>query len=396
MQPIFARLSDRLRADGAQVFHVNFNCGDAAYWAPRTSWAFRENLSALEGFLAQKCEAHGLTDVVLFGDRRPVHRPVQAVSVKYGARVHVFEEGYFRPHWVILERGGVNKYSSLPRDPQWYREMAVRVPRHRFAPVQTPLWPRAMHDAAYHLANLGNPLFYPRYRTHAPCIAGLDYAGWARRFPLLPLHERRDAVVTARLVEKQLPFFILPLQLDSDAQIFDNSPFTGMVAVIDFVLRSFAAHAPGNTHLVIKNHPFDTGFVGYRKQIRRLAEELALAGRVHFMEMGDLPILVRHAKGVATVNSTLGTAALGMGCPVLTMADPIYNLPGITAQSGIDRFWAAPVAPDAALFEAFRDVVMHGVMINGGFYTRPSIKMAVEGAMRLMLPPRSPLEELLS
>ncbi|WP_250313331.1 capsular polysaccharide export protein, LipB/KpsS family, partial [Escherichia coli] len=34
-----------------------------------------------------------------------------------------FEEGYLRPQFITVEEGGVNAYSSLPRDPDFYRKL---------------------------------------------------------------------------------------------------------------------------------------------------------------------------------------------------------------------------------------------------------------------------------
>src|SRR6266568_8374875 len=106
--PFFSRLADRLLADGHSVSKINFNGGDAAYWGRRPAWSFRWNEAHLAAFMAEKCRISGITDIVLFGDRRPVHRPAIELAKKIGIQTHVFEEGYFRPYWVTLERGGVN------------------------------------------------------------------------------------------------------------------------------------------------------------------------------------------------------------------------------------------------------------------------------------------------
>lgn len=38
-------------------------------------------------------------------------------------RFLAFEEGYLRPQFITVEEGGVNAYSSLPRDPDFYRKL---------------------------------------------------------------------------------------------------------------------------------------------------------------------------------------------------------------------------------------------------------------------------------
>jgi capsular polysaccharide export protein len=393
--PFFARLGERLRAAGHRVFKVNFNCGDAAYWFPRAAWRFRGEVSALPEWLSAKFESHGFTDVVLFGDRRPVHVSAIACARKFGAKVHVFEEGYFRPNWVTLERGGVNRYSALPRDPAWYLNVTPRIPERAHQRIHTPLAIRAGHDIAYHLANTGNFICYPGYRTHRPFNAVVEYAGLARRFALLGFYERKDKIICDQLVNRKAPFFLLPLQLDSDAQIREFSAFSGMSEVIEMVVRSFSRAAPGEANLLIKNHPLDTGFVDYSRLIDRIAKDCGVESRVHFIETGDANALLQHANGVVLVNSTVGTAALEAGRPVKTLADPIYNLPGLTFQGELDDFWKSAVPPDAELMAAFRKVVMHTTLVNGGFYTRESMAMAAAGAIQLLTADKSPIEELL-
>ena len=393
--PFFARLADRLIADGHQVFKVNFNGGDAAYWLPRTAWRFRGALSDFPPWLALKFESHGFTDMLLFGDRRPLHIPAIACAKRFDAKVHVFEEGYFRPNWVTLERGGVNRFSALPRDPDWYLGNASRIPEHAYQRVRTPLSVRAAHDIAYHLANLGNFIGFPGYRTHRPCNAAVEYAGLARRFASLRFYERRDKVICDQLVNGKKPFFLLPLQLESDAQIREFSSFSGMVEVIDTVVKSFARAAPDGAQLLIKNHPLDSGFVDYPPVINRLAQECGIKDRVHFIETGDANPLLEHTKGVVLVNSTVGTAALEAGRPVKTLADPIYNLPGLTFQGELDDFWKGGTVPEPTLMAAFRKMVMHATLVNGGFYTADSMDMAAQGALRLLTAEKSPIEELL-
>ena len=95
------------------------------------------------------------------------------------------------------------------------------------------------------------------------------------------------------------------------------------------------------------------------------------------------------------VNSTVGTAALEAGRPVKTLADPIYNLPGLTFQSELDDFWKGGTLPEPTLMAAFRKMVMHATLVNGGFYTKESMDMAAQGSLRLLTAEKSPIEELL-
>ena len=394
--PFFAKLADRLLADGHRVFKINFNGGDMAYWWPRPALNFRDSIQELPEFLDKQYNHLNITDQVLFGDRRPIHRPAVERAERYGIRTHVFEEGYFRPHWVTLEREGVNGHSLLPRDPDWFIEVGKHLPDVSAAePFRSPFWLRAAHDVAYHAASSINPFSFPGYRTHAPVNAVVEYAGYLRRFALLRFRQFADEKLINQLVEKSTPFFLLPLQLNSDAQIRDHSRFEGMAEVMEFVMESFARNAPAKTKLVIKNHPLDMGLLDYQRIIDMLSQRFGLAGRVHYLESGNLYVILRHALGMVTVNSTTGALSLQLGCPTIALSDPIYNLPGLCYQGCLDNFWTFSQKPDEELFRCFRNTVIHTTQINGGFYCQPGIKLAVNNSLRFLELDKSPLETLL-
>lgn len=394
--PFFAKLADQLTVDGHRVFKINFNAGDLAYWGTRPAWNYRGELSGLRDFIDDKCRRFEITDQVLFGDCRPVHRSAFACGPALGIRTHVFEEGYMRPFWVTLEREGVNGHSLLPRDPDWFRSVGAGLPDYGDgAPFHSPFWMRAAHDAAYHLAGSLNSIVFPRYRSHAPFNAAIEYAGYAGRFTMLHFRKPKDVALIDGLVRSGVRFYVLPLQLGSDAQIRDHSRFSDMNEVMTFVLESFARHAPGNARLVIKNHPLDAGLVNHRRAVAGLEQRFGLAGRIDYLESGDLGPLLQNAQGVVTVNSTVGLVALGEECPTVTLSDPIYNLPGLTFQGPLDDFWTRAVKSERELFRCFRNTVIHATQVNGGFYSASAIKMAVANCRRFLEPERSPLDELL-
>lgn len=393
--PFFTRLGDRLRSRGHAVHRVNFNMGDRVYWGLRPAWNFRRAVEDLPAYLEEKFRETGFTDVVSLGDTRPVNRAVFPLAERHGIRVHVMEEGYFRPNWLTLERGGINGNSRLPKDPNWYREVGAKLPDYGDGePVSNPLWLIAFHELAYHLPNLLNPVFFPGYRTHRPHVSGMEFFGWGRRFATMP--RRRDAKTVDALARSGVRYYVLLLQLDSDSQITCHSPFTGMAQVVETVAASFARNAPGDALLVVKNHPLDTGFTDYRGLLRRLAPGLDIAGRTVYLESGNLPVLLSRASGAVTVNSTAGTAALAQGCPLIALGNAIYDLRGLTFQGPLDEFWNSAEAPDAALFRLFRNTVIHATQVNGGFYSRRGIEMGVKNAVSRLEAERSPLEELLA
>ena len=75
----------------------------------------------------------------------------------------------------------------------WFREVGPRLPLYGDGrQFQSSFALRAAHDVVFHLAGFWNPLFFPRYRTHAPVNAAVEYLGYAKRLPLLRFHKVRD------------------------------------------------------------------------------------------------------------------------------------------------------------------------------------------------------------
>jgi len=394
--PFFNRLGERLLAAGHSVTKVNFTVGDSVYWRLGNTCVYRGHAENIPEYLQCVWEKYGITDQVVFGDRRPVHRRAILAARGRGIRNHVFEEGYFRPYWVTLEREGVNAHSLLPRDPDWYREAGKRLPSvGKPQPFPNQFHMRARHDVLYHLAGVANPFLHPHYRNHALVTAPVEYAGFLIRKARMPYLKRRDDQRMQDLLASKRPFYLLPLQLKSDAQIRYHSDFKNMQEVIGKVAASFAFNAPSDARLVIKNHPLDMGLAHYARLIKVLTQEYDLGDRLVYLEGGNLEALLKQASGLVTVNSTAGNVSLGFGCPTHALASPIYDMPGLTHQGTLDDFWQNVPKPDAELFRAYRRTVAQTVQINGGFYCNPGIALASRNALQALERQRSPLEQLM-
>jgi len=103
-----------LRMAGAQVWRVGFNAGDRVFWPHRDSYiAFQDSQDQWADTLDRLLSEKRITDIVLYGDTRPLHAEAVRQGKARGLRVHVLEEGYLRPYWMTYERGGANGHSRL-------------------------------------------------------------------------------------------------------------------------------------------------------------------------------------------------------------------------------------------------------------------------------------------
>src|SRR5690606_15125615 len=81
-----------------------------------------------------------------------------------------------------------------------------------------------------------------------------------------------------------------------------------------------------------------------------------------------LPTLLDHARGTVVINSTVGLSSLVHNTPVITLGDPIYNLPGLAFQGTLEQYWRAPGTFDAELHQSFRRWLLAYNQANGNFY----------------------------
>lgn len=392
--PFFRLLGEALHARGVQVLRINLSGGDKRDW-PEASHDYRGRMARWPLFFDRFVATRGVTDLVLFGDCRPVHMRALRLARLRGVRVHVFEEGYVRPGWMTLERDGVNGFSRFERDGETLLEQARALPPlPELAPI-TASFARRAHDSYwhYHAVVTGRlTLRFPFYTSHRRNAILLEGLGWAWRLGRERLWPRRSDADLAPLIRGR-PYFVFPLQLSGDYQIRAHSPFATMVMALDYVLASFARHAPHDAVLVVKEHPLDAGIRDWRCTLARRARRLRLSGRVLHVARAELDDLFRAARGVVCVNSTSGTLALAAGIPVIVLGDAVYDVPGITHRGPLDGFWREPAAPDMALWHAFHRVLVDRCLVRGGIGSQSATRTLVASALARLLPEREQMSD---
>lgn len=392
----FARLGGALAARGHRVLRINLCGGDRYDW-PGPATNYRGTKRAWPVFFDDYIVDNEVTDIILFGDCRPHHSSAHGMARLRGLRVHVLEEGYIRPDYMTLEEGGVNGHSRMPRDPTWFRAEAARLPaiEENLPAIPASFQRRATQTIRHLWSSWLQKPFFPFYRTHRPHNVLVEAFGWALWRMMRGFERKRSRRTLDQVLDEREahPFFLVPLQLNSDYQIRVHSPFDDMHAALRFIVKSFAEAAPPGTRLLVKRHPLDNGLVAWRRITRRLARMHGVEDRVFYVGEGDINETLPPAQGAVMVNSTVGTLALNLGVPVAVLGHAVYDVDGVVHRGRLEEFWGLPAKPDAALWAAVRRVFIDRSLVRGGFLSEEGLAMLVENAIPRLTAPTAPVAD---
>ena len=396
--PFFDRLAGMLRETGATIWRCGFNAGDEFFWSDgahfiRYTGTDAEWPAHLDRILSDK----GITDIVLYGDVRPVHHAACDAARRRNLRIHVFEEGYLRPYWITYERGGSNGNSPL---------CAVPVARMRSTLRDTMLEVRRppaywgdmrqhkFYGAFYHFLILVANSRFPGWRSHRSIPVGEEFALNLARFLGAPMNNLTRAVQWRRFRLSGHPYIMVPMQLEHDSSFLGHSPYRRNREFVDEVVAAFATAAPRHHHLLFKAHPLEDGRAGNRAAIRAAAARHGVSHRVHYFCGGKLADMLSHARAIVTVNSTAAQQALWRGLPVKAMGRAVYSKPGLVSDQTLPAFMANPQPPDPATYRVFRDYLLQTSQVPGGFYSVQSRAHALRLVADMMLAPTDPYQAL--
>lgn len=381
ISPFFSRIAHALVKLGHQAHGINLSIGDQLFWRGPNPVNYRGRLADWPAFITAFLDRHHITDLVLLGEQREYHKIAIQAAKQRGIQVTVTDFGYLRPDWITLEKDGMSAHSLFPRTPEAILELAARAPKADFSRhYHDSFWNMALWDMAYHFANYFLWWLFPHYQTHKRDNPILVYLGTGLR---LFTSRWKDPAAHKRLLALNAaatPFFVFPLQMENDFQIRAYSPYPDMSTPIAEVIQSFARHAPEDAHLLVKVHPWDPGLRNWGRLVRSLARKVGAEDRIHYLDGGSLDEMCKTARGMVTINSTSGLSALRLDCPVITLGEAIYDVPGLTHQGALDTFWNEAKAPQPTLRDAYFNAMAATIQIRGVFYNQPGLDASVASA----------------
>ncbi len=122
----FAKLEKRFLDAGARTCRIGFNVSDYFFASKHAYTPYRGEPEEWPAFIEAYLEGKKIDMIFLFGDCRYYQSAAIYAAKNIGIEVFVFEEGYIRPDYITMERYGVNDYSQLSKDPEFYRKLKLK------------------------------------------------------------------------------------------------------------------------------------------------------------------------------------------------------------------------------------------------------------------------------
>ena len=379
----FSGVAEKLEEIGHRCLKVNLCAGESCFYR-RMAINYGGSYKDWGVFLKGLIEQQEVTDIVLNGDQRLYHKVAVKIAREIGIRVVVTDFGYFRPDWITLELDGTSGDSGFPKDLQTIRSIAKDLTMPDFRQVCRDSGVRfACSEAIYGLVSWGLHPLFPRYRPfgiYHPILHGMAFFG---TFVKKKIFSPWTSSAIRKLLSNtdESPFYLFPMQLEGDFQIRSHSSYPSQILALEEVMASFALKAPEGSLLVIKQHPLEPDFRGWRRLIGRLAREIGITSRVVFLREGTIARILPLALGVITINSTVGFEAVQCCKKVKLMGRAVYDVPGIVFPGTLDEFWVAEFSPQSEDIDSLVKALAWMTQVRGSWFNRDGLAMAIDGTV---------------
>lgn len=371
MGDFFYRFAKWLNSKNIECYKINLNGGDRFFYKSTVNvFDYQECLSDFTGWIEGFLREHDIDSIVCFGDCRKYHQLAKLVAKKNNINFFAFEEGYIRPNYITFEQDGVNFFSNFLT----HLDNTKVVEKHKnsiseIRDVKNSYSKVVKSVITYYLFGVLFRFQYPHYEHHRGIRPIKEFGyGILSGFRSVKNKLFEKNKFDHFLQQYSRKYFIFALQVHNDSQIKTHSDLKCVEKYIALVLENFSYHADPSVHLVLKHHPMDRGYRNYSKLINQYAKQFQIEGRVHYFCDIHLPTLLKHSLGLVTVNSTTGIQALFHLIPVKVLGHALYNLPKLTNQYALSKFWKNPGKVDSNYFSYFRKELISYSQLNGSFY----------------------------
>lgn len=362
--PFFKRFSKYLNKNN-KIYKINFTAGDFIFYPSK--YNYKGSLNNLKSYLDNFYKLNKITCIILFGDTRPIHEIAINLAKKLNIKIYVFEEGYLRPNYITCEMTGVNANSLMSKNKNDYKKLNTYKENSKLFKSSFKIM--AFYALMYYTFSIIFQVFYNNKNYHRP-LNIMELFRWFRHFYRKAKYSILEKNVDSLAKKYSKKYFLAVLQVHNDSQIKKHFKDKGMKKFIVKTIKSFAKNRANNNVLIFKHHPLDIAYTDYSNIINELTKRLGISDKVFYIHRGNIPNLLKNAKGCICINSTVGMQALYHNCPTIVLGNAIYNIDGLVYKNDLDSFWqnAHNFVSDYDLYLKFQGYLLKNNQYNANFY----------------------------
>ncbi|MBT0879431.1 capsular biosynthesis protein [Campylobacter sp. 2018MI01] len=362
--PLFKHFSKYLNKNN-KIYKINFTAGDFIFYPSK--YNYKGSLNNLKSYLDNFYKLNKITCIILFGDTRPIHEIAINLAKKLNIKIYVFEEGYLRPNYITCEMTGVNANSLMSKNKNDYKKLNTYKENSKLFKSSFKIM--AFYALMYYTFSIIFQVFYNNKNYHRP-LNIMELFRWFRHFYRKAKYSILEKNVDNLAKKYSKKYFLAVLQVHNDSQIKKHFKDKGMKKFIVKTIKSFAKNRANNNVLIFKHHPLDIAYTDYSNIINELTKRLGISDKVFYIHRGNIPNLLKNAKGCICINSTVGMQALYHNCPTIVLGNAIYNIDGLVYKNDLDSFWqnAHNFTSDYDLYLKFQGYLLKNNQYNANFY----------------------------
>lgn len=254
-------------------------------------------------------ESKPMDRIIVFGDSLD-SETIRMFATVNNISCFSVENGYFRPFTLQIDPKGVNAFNSVPRNKEFYNNIEIdhdRLNNFLFRPEKAKL----VHDEIDSIRKI----FLSYYEGDSQTV------------------DSKEKIENSNLDEgdslKFDSYIYVPLQLETDLQMIKNSSYDSLLEVVNDIDRFYKSMqlSKQNLKLVFKFHPLWTS-EQHLRSYQKVKNKIDKHPYMYLVD-DDNQILLKNAKAIMVVNSTVGFEAITLKKPVITFGEAFYNIDGI-------------------------------------------------------------------
>jgi capsular polysaccharide export protein len=372
----FKNLQDYFKTQGVNnIYQIGFNYGDEYFSKKENYIPFKEDINfRFEKYIKNFYIEKKIKTILLIGEYRLMHRIAIKVAKNLNIKIIVFEEGYIRPNFITMELNGVNANSNLKEKfiKKWNKNKnknkEIKINKINDLNIKKSKSNQYLYATIYSILTYINHYKYKDYQHHKNLDPWINAFWGIRSYIRNKIYSVTEKNFLNKIKDKK--YFFIPLQIYNDFQVIEHSKYFNIEEFIEEVIKEFSkVDFTEETFLIFKHHPMGRGIKHYGNFINYCKNKYKVKC-IFYIHDVHLPTLLKNAKGVISINSTVGLSSLYHGKPtLLTGENTMFDIEDISNyKKTYQEFFLNPQEPNKNKFNMLYNYIIQETQVYGDFY----------------------------